>query len=150
MSGLVDDRPEAVVDRVGRGAAAERVAAAAVGVARLGLDHGGPVGDDLLELLDGQVGLGQGDVGRQEHPVVGDEADLLVHPAVEGPNVGVEGGDVVGELVLDVVGGRGEHQGLVDPLLVHQGQAQVTVPEGLRLVPEVGDEGLALLVARDP
>ena len=72
--GLVDDRPEAVEDRIGQGAPPEGVVRPAVGVARLDLDHGGPVGHDLLELLDGQVGVGQGDVGRQEHAPLGDEA----------------------------------------------------------------------------
>ena len=119
-----------------------------MGVSGLGLDHGGAVGDDLFELLDRQVGVGEGDVGGQEHPVLGDVADLFVHPAVEGPDVGVEGGDVVGELVLDVVGRGGEHEGLVDPLLVHEGQAQVPVAERLGLVAELGDEGLALLVVQ--
>ena len=105
-----------------------------MGVPGLGLDDGGAVGHHLLELLDGQIGVGQGDVGRQEHSVLGDVADLFVHPPVEGPDVGVQGGDVVDELVLDVVGRGGEHEGLVDALLVHQGQPQVPVAERLGLV----------------
>ena len=101
-----------------------------------------PCGEDDLELLDRQVGVGEGDVGRQEHPVVDDEADLFVHPPVEGADVGVERLDVVGELVLDVVGGGREHQRLVDALLVHERQAQVAVAERLGLVAELGDERL--------
>ena len=62
--GLVDDGPEPVVDRVGGGAAHQRVGRPAVGVTGLGLDDGGPIRDDLFEFLNGQLGVGQGDVRR--------------------------------------------------------------------------------------
>ena len=148
--GFVDDRPEAVEDRVGQGASPEGVGSSAVGVTRLDLNQGGPVGHHLLQLGHGQLGIGQGDVGRQEHAPLGDITHLLVHPAVEGPDVGIEGRDVVGELVLDVVGRRGKHERLVDALVVHQGQAQVTVAERLGLVAELRDELLPLLVVQPP
>ena len=107
-----------------------------------------PCVEDDLELLDREVGIGEGDVGREPHPLVDDEADFLVHPAVEGADVRVERLDVVGELVLDVVRGGGEHERLVDALFVHQRQAQVAVAERFRLVAELGDERLALFVTQ--
>ena len=134
------------------GSAGERpppgLVGAAVGVSRFGLDDGGAVRDDAFELFDGQVGIGEGDVGGQEHAVLDVVADFFVHPAVEGPDVGVEGGNVVDELVFDVVGSGGEHEGFTDALFVHEGQAQVPVAERFGLVTELGDEGLALLVVQ--
>ena len=130
-----------VQNRSKTGSASERppngLSRAAVRVAGLGLDRGRALVEHDLELLDRELGIGERDVGREPHAALGDEADLFVHPAVEGADVGVERVDVVGELVLDVVGGGREHERLVDALLVHQRQAQVAVAERLRLVAEL-------------
>src|SRR5579883_3150333 len=82
---LVHPGPHRVEDRVGHRPAPEGVGAAAVGVARFGLDDGGTLAQDDLELLDGELRVGKRDIGRQPHAVLDDETDLFVHPAVERP-----------------------------------------------------------------
>ena len=98
---------------------------------------GAPCSITDLELGDREVDVGERDVGRQEHAALVRVADLLVDPAVERADVGVERLDVVGELELDVVRARGEHQRLVDALLVHERQAQVAVAVRLALFAEL-------------
>ena len=139
-AGFVHARPEGVELGVGHRASAEGVVPPAVGVAGLELDDGGALVEDGVELGHGEIDVGEGDVGREEHAVPVGEPHLLVHPSVEGPDVGVEGLDVVGQLVLDVVGGRGIHEGRLDALVVHQGQAEVAVPIGLALLAELCDQ----------
>ena len=135
-----------VVHRIGGRTTAKGVVAAAVRVTGLDLDDRRALLEQDLQLLDRQLGVGERDVRREEHAVFCREADLFVHPPVERPDVGVERLDVVDELVLDVVGLRGEHQRSVDALLVHQRQPQVAAPARLVLMAELGDERDPVLV----
>jgi hypothetical protein len=130
------------------GSAAVGVVGSAVGVSGFGLDDAGAVGDDLFEFGHGEVGVRERDVGGQEHAVVGVVTDFFVHPSVEGADVGVEGRDVVGEFVLDVVGRGGEHDGFVHALFVHEGESQVAVAECFGFVAEVFNECSAFFFAQ--
>src|SRR5262245_45684762 len=144
---LVDPRPEGVEDGIRERAASARVVATPVRVARDDLDESRPLGDQPLELPHREVDVGEREVGRQEHPTLVTVADLLVDPAVVGLRVGVDRLHVVGELVLEVQHVAREHDRGVDPLLVHQREAQVPVAPGRLLLLEARHQRLALLGA---
>ena len=79
-----------------------------------------------------QLGLGLGRVGERQHrrgedAVVVGVAPVVLEPAVEGPEAGVQGVDVVGERLLEPDAERREEEAAVEPLGVHDGEAGVAV-----------------------
>ena len=84
---------------------------------------------DPLELLDGLLHDRQGDHRRGEDAALVVELPGLVHPLVEGVDHDVDQLGIVAHALLHQAGERGEHQGAVDPLLVHQLEPRGRLPE---------------------
>ena len=89
-----------------------------------------PALDHPLELLDGPLDDGQGDDRGGEDPALVVELPGLVDPLVEGVDDGVDELGVVPHPLLDQAGQRGEHEGPVEALLVHQLEPGGRLPEG--------------------
>ena len=100
---------------------AERARAAEARHRRGADQHGlGAALDHPLELLDRLVHDRQRDHRRGEDAALVVELPGLVHPLVERVDHGVDQLGVVPHALLDQAGERGEHEGAVDALLVHQ------------------------------
>ena len=80
--GLVDARPEGVEVGV--------TLRTAVGVPRPQVDRAGTRFDHSVELLDGVIEIAKRDMRRTEDPVLVREAPIVLDPAVQGAEVGVE------------------------------------------------------------
>ena len=116
---LVDPGPERVEPGVER-----RVPARGGGRGRGAHDeHPGPLAKRPLQLLDGPVRVGEGDVGGGEDAVAVREAPVVVQPPVEGPEGGADGlGVVVKRLLVDHPE-RGEQPAPGQALLVEHAQS---------------------------
>ena len=110
---------------------AERARAAEAGDRRGADQHGaGAALDHPLELLDRLLHDGQRDHRRGEDAALVVELPGLVHPLVEGVDHGVDQLGIVPHALLHQAGQRGEHQGAVDALLVHELDAGRRLAEG--------------------
>ena len=114
-AGLVDPRPERVVDRVG-GRATEVGTDDGSGPHH---DHSGARGERPLDLGHGLVGVEQRDVGRREDAPLVVDAPVLGGPAVERPEHGVREIGVVLHRLLHADGKRREHEAGLHVLGVH-------------------------------
>ena len=87
-----------------------------------------PLVDHPLQVLLGLVGVDEAGQRRGDDPVVAGEAPVVVDPAVEGPEGGVETGRVVLQALLDTEPQRRQQEDRGDTLGVHHRHPGRPVP----------------------